>query len=832
MDVSDTATFGDLLRQYRTAAGLSQDMLAERAGLSTRAVSDLERGARRAPYRHTVAALAEALALSAAERAALEDAVRRTRGAATPASSPVTRPSDNLPAPLTSFVGRTREIDEVRRLLESTRLLTLLGAGGIGKTRLALMAAGQADGLPDGVWFVDLAPIGDTRLVPQAVAAAVGVREDPGRPLVETLGDALRSKRLLLILDNCEHVIAAVRTLAESLLRTCPGLHILATSRENLGLANETVWRVPSMAVPPQAGRGGSQTRPHAGLEASDAIRLFLERAQTALPAFVLTEANADAVVQVCRRLDGIPLAIELAAVRVKILTPEQIAARLDERFRLLTSASAFAPSRQQTLRAALDWSHDLLTEPERQLFRRLAVFAGGCDIEAVESVCAGDHVTPEAIFDLLSALADKSLVTVEYQGDTARYRLLETVRAYAAERLASAGERDAVRRRHARHLRSVTDAADAGLVGPEQDRWLRRLDSDLDNFRAALAYARERGWPADETQILYGLWRFWYLVGQVSEARGWLEDALSVRDHPPLIHAKLLSIAAVLAHSQGDYATARTALEESIPLWRQLDDDAGLAGALNTFGLVLMAQGEFSTAATALDEALVLFRAIGSQPMAARALNNLAAVAADLGDDTRAEQYHLESLAIKRTLADQHGIAASLHNLGEIARRRGEPARAVPFLEESVAILQGLGLRQPAALSMHSLALAVLALGDLDRADAQLAESLHTFRELEVRSGIALCVEGFAELSLARRDHERAARLLGAAEVLREQIGAPVAPVDLPAHEQTVAAVQAALPTGAFTAAWTAGRVLSLDQAMEVALATGEVSGDDSVSR
>ncbi|MGH2601921.1 MAG: ATP-binding protein, partial [Dehalococcoidia bacterium] len=496
--MAESATFGDLLRQYRTAAGLSQDLLAERAGLSTRAVSDLERGARRAPYRHTVTALAEALALSTAERIALEDAVRRARVATPPVSTSTTPPPGNLPAPLTSFVGRTREIEEVRRLLGSARLLTLLGAGGIGKTRLALMAAGQADGFPDGAWFVDLAALGDAQLVSQAVAAALGVREAPGRPLVETLGDALQSKRLLVILDNCEHVIAAVRTLAESLLRACSGLHILATSRENLGLANETVWRVPSMALPAVAGQPATGNRQSGGVAAaqssvlspqsSDALRLFLDRAQSALPALVLTEANAEAMVQICRRLDGIPLALELAAARVTILTPEQIAGRLDDRFRLLTSTSAFAPSRQQTLRATLDWSHDLLTEPERQLFRRLAVFAGGCDIEAVESVCTDRE--SDAIFDLLSALADKSLITVEYQGDTARYRLLETVRAYAAERLTSAGERDAMRRRHARYLRSVTDAADAGLVGPEQDRWLRRLETDLDNVRAALLYA------------------------------------------------------------------------------------------------------------------------------------------------------------------------------------------------------------------------------------------------------------------------------------------------------------------------------------------------------
>jgi predicted ATPase/transcriptional regulator with XRE-family HTH domain len=562
------ASFGALLQQYRLAAGLSQEMLAERARISVQGLSALENGKRQTPYRHTVTLLAQALGLTASEAAALEAAVRRAR---TPASGkpPTARGEDALPAanvltfvpappgprsdlPVqpTSFIGREREQAEVVALLGRVRLLTLTGSGGVGKTRLALVVAGDlVDQYPAGVWLVELAALAEPGLVPGTAAQILGVREEVGRPLTASIADHLKEKRLLLVLDNCEHLVAACAALASALLRTCPHLHILATSREALEVAGEHRYRVPSLPVPDL-----THLPPPERLVESAAVALFLARAQERRADFALTAQNAQAVAQVCVRLDGIPLAMELAAARVDSLSVEGIAARLDNRFRLLTGGARDALPRQRTLRATLDWSYDLLSEPEQALLDRLAVFAGGWTLAAAEAVCVGEGVEGWEVLDLLGSLVNKSLVQTEEAGGEVRYELLETVRQYGQERLAVAGGAAAVRDRHLAWCLALAEKAAPHLTGPEQGGWLTRLETEHDNLRAALVSARETG--ADELglRLAAALSHFWYIRSYCSEGRGWLEAALARGGSAwPTARARALNGAGNLARQQGD---------------------------------------------------------------------------------------------------------------------------------------------------------------------------------------------------------------------------------------------------------------------------------------
>ena len=459
-------------------------------------------------------------------------------------------------------MGRERELGEAAALLGAHRLVTLTGPGGTGKTRLALQAAAEVlEAHPDGVWLVELAALADPALVPQAVAAAVGVREEPGRPLPATLTDALRPKRLLLVLDNCEHLLDACARLADALLRACPHVRVLATSREALGLAGETAWRVPSLTVPDVA---DTQHAPDvADVARYAAVRLFADRAAAVQPEFVLTDENAAAVAQICARLDGIPLAIELAAARVRVLPPRQLLERLDDRFRILTGGSRTALERHQTLRAAVDWSYDLLTEPERALFARLAVFAGGWTLEAAEQVGAGEGIESPEVLDLLTRLADQSLVVAQEQPDgTARYRLLESLRQYGRDKLAARAEAPAVRDRHLAHFLALAERADPGLYGPDAPAWIERLEVEHDNLRAALDWAlgpaAGQGQAARGLRLAGALEYFWFLRVHRREGLARLQQALAhTDDAPSAARAQALYSAGALATTA--WATRRS---------------------------------------------------------------------------------------------------------------------------------------------------------------------------------------------------------------------------------------------------------------------------------
>jgi non-specific serine/threonine protein kinase len=856
-------TFGALVRRFRRRAALSQEALAERAGLSVDAVSVIERRTRGVPRPDTVALLARALELGPAERAAFAAAAHphSAPAAAAPAGPPAGAMAPMvsvLPVELTSFIGREREVAAVcARLCEpGTRLLTLTGTGGVGKTRLALaVAARLLDRLPVEVRLVELAPLADPAVVPGAVARALGLREEPGRPLLDTLTGTLRGRRLLLVLDNCEYLVDACAALAGALLRGCPELRLLATSRAALGLSGERRYRVPPLSVPdpqhlPPAEQVGSY----------EAVRLFVARAQERRDDFALTEGNAWAVATICARLDGIPLAIELAAARVEVLPVEAIVERLEARFRLLTGGPRDAPSRQQTLRATLDWSWELLDEPERIMLRRLSVFACGWTLDAAEQVCAGAGVEPDEILDLLDRLVDQSLAQPDERGEEARYRLLETVRQYAAEQLVDAGEEAAVRDRHLEWCVTLAEEAEPQLTGPEQGAWLTRLEGEHDNLRAALGWSmREESRSPIGVHLAGALWRFWSIHGHLGEGRGWLEKAL-VHDpiEPSADRARALHGAGSLAQTQGEHERARARYEESLALWRDLGDRRGVAASLNSLGNVAIYQGDHGRARTCYEESLALFRGLGDKQAMADPIHNLGLLAYSEGDLEQARTLFEESLALSRELGDKK-IANTLHSLGMVAHAQGDQERARGYFEQSLALHQESGATYDSARARVGLGTVMLSQGADAQARAMFEDALALFRDLGVRGGIAAALsnlgrvahrqgnqgearalfaeslalwrdvgqkqgmasgfEGLAMVAEAMGQAALAARLFGAAEALREAIGAPLRPLDRADQDQAVAAVCAALGEGAFGQAWAAGRALSLEQAIASAL-------------
>jgi predicted ATPase/DNA-binding CsgD family transcriptional regulator len=809
--------FGELLRRYRVAAGLSQAALAGRAGLSVRGLSDLERGARRQPHPATMRYLAEALELGQTERATFLAAGRRKgilpRGTGT---------TPALPLPLTSFVGRERELAEVRRLLRTVRLLTLTGTGGVGKTRLALTAAGALAGAyPDGVRLVELAALTDANLVPRAVAGVLGVPEQARRTLPDVLVDALRHRRLLLVLDNCERLVAACAALTDSLLRACPGLVILATSREPLGVAGEITWRVPSLLLPDPRVRWSIEQ-----LTEYDAVQLFLERARAVVPDFALASGNAPAVAEVCRRLDGVPLAIELAAAWVRVLTPEQIVARPADHLRLLTGGSRTAPPRQQTLRATLDWSYDLLTEPERRMFAWLAVFVGGWSLEAAEAVCAGHGIEPAMVLELLTHLVDKSLVIAEPGADRAvRYRLLETVRQYVWERLVAHGEADAALGRHAAFYLELAEGLEPRLRGPDSKARLDLLEREHDNLRAALRWLVDRRDGVGAQRLGAALGRFWFWRGHLSEGRAWLAEllAFSGGEARSATRAKLLFGTGLLALYQGDYASVQAPAEAALRLWRALGDRVETAYVLYLLGTLEWRRGERARARRWLQEGRETGRAAGDREVAALNVRGLADVALNDGDYAEARAWAQEALALA---TDPRTVSQTLRLLGEVSYREGDYAAARSLLEASLARGRELGGHILVAIVLPTLAHVLVEQADYAQAHAVLAESLVLSRDLGDRQGISRGLEGFAHLAVRQGGRVRALRLVGAAAALRETLGTPLSPSDRAALERWLGPARDALSERASALAWSEGRAMSPEQAIAHALEVEEAPG------
>jgi predicted ATPase/class 3 adenylate cyclase len=678
---------------------------------------------------------------------------------------------NNLPQQLTSFVGREQQLAEVRKILPRNRLVTLLGVGGIGKTRLSLqVAADMLDDFPDGVWLVELAPLTDAQLVPQAVASVLGVKEEAGRPVVDALKKHVKDRQLLLILDNCEHLVHVCAELAKLLLEAGPGLKILASSREHLRLSGETTYPVSGLAVPDLL-----ETTAPAALTQYESVRLFIDRAVAAQPAFAVTDQNAVVVGEVCRRLDGIPLAIELAAARVRALSVENIAARLNDRFRLLTSGSRTALPRQQTLRALIDWSYDLLDERERAVLRRLAVFAGGWTLEAAEVVCASEDLREPDVLDLLTTLVEKSLVVLEAAGG--RYRLLDTVSQYAQERLNDSGEEEQTRTRHLAFYLALAEKARPELIGAQQGAWLARLDLELENFLTVHAWNdRAKAGGERGLRLVHALKHYWIYRGLLALGHRVTVEALA---RPGALERDLrrcwaLSDAGQLAGWMGRYAEAQGYLEESLAIAREIRDEQMVARVLQPLGLALLGQGDLLTARQHFEEALALARQLGNKRELAAALNALAQLNRAEGALNAAEPLYQDVLTLAREMRDRESIAIALLNLAMVSIARGLKHRGRALLLEVSAIVDDTGSK-PLGQSM-----------------------------LEVCSGLgALCDEW-----------QRVARFYGAAETQTERTGLHRDPADEAFLAPFIARAREALGSAMFADAETAGRVLNYEQA------------------
>jgi non-specific serine/threonine protein kinase len=720
------------------------------------------------------------------------------------------------------LVGREHEADvaQARMQAPALRLFTLTGPGGVGKTRLALaVGAALVVHYPDGVWLVELAPLADPALVPGAVGGVLGLREERHRSLSTTLVEHLTDRQLLLVLDNCEHLLDACTNLASTLLRACPGVRILATSREQLGVSGEQIHQVPPLNVPDPR-----HLPPPELLGSYEAVRLFVARAQARRPEFALGEHNARAVATICERLDGIPLALELAAARMSSLSVEAIAERLDERFRLLTQGPRDVPARQQTLRATMDWSWDLLGEQEQALLRQLSVFAGGWTLPAAEAVSAGAGIEGWMVLDLLDGLASKSLVQVDHtDGDGARYRLLETVRQYAGERLVDADELVATRVRHLGWCVALAQEAEPHLLAPEQGAWLARLDHEHANLRAALRWARDQGEHAQALQLAGALWRFWNMRGYLSEGRNWLEIASTHEGTtavPAEIRARALSGAGNLAYEQGDYRHAADLHEAALALRRELGDWTDVANSLNNLGNATAVLGDYGRGVALHEEALALRRELGDRQGIAISLNNLGGLAAAHERDySRAAMLHEEALALRRELGDRVGIANSLSSLGTVVGEQGDYERAMTLIEESLALRRALADKTGIVASLYILGSVHATHGGTGQAVALLRESLRLGHEIGAQDRMAEVLEILAWVTARCGQPLRAARLGGVAEAIRHSLGVPLMPDRQAGHEQAVLAMHAALGKEGFAVAWADGQALSLAEAVALAV-------------
>jgi predicted ATPase/DNA-binding XRE family transcriptional regulator len=811
VDTGERLAFGDLLRQHRNAAGLTQEDLAVRAGLNPDTISLLERGERRRPHRYTTRSLAEALGLSPQEVIRFETAARAPAFHTDAHGVP---PSD-LPSQLTPFIGREREVEEVmhRLLHPDVRLLTLTGPGGVGKTRLGLEVARRVlDRFDEGVYFVALAPVNEPNLVPSTIAQALGVRRGAGQSMAEALEQHLRERQQLLLLDNFERLLDAGASLTR-LLGACPRLKVLVTSRVVLRLRGEHRYEVPAMALPPAG------YRPFAEVDRYEGIHLFAERARAVRSDFEVTADNTPAVIELCRRLDGLPLAIELAAARVGLLPPEAMLARLGNSLALLTNGARDLPDRQRTLRATLDWSYDLLEADERSLFAPLAVFVGGWTLDAAEAVC--DLGDAAEVLRHLSALVDKSLVQQTNAHDEPHFTMLETVREYALERLEEGGEVEKFRRRHAGFYLRLAEEEERASRGPLQRAWLDRLEAEHDNLRTALEWSLASQNDTElGLQLTGALSHFWYVRDHHNESRMWLERALKIGGGAAA-RARVLVSAGRLAWFQGEFARVNSLVEESLSLYRQLGDEAGAAFALLVLGRTAVSQGDLVRGEILVEESLGLFRRRGNSWGIARAYIVLGDRNLFQGAVERAESRFRTGLEIAQDLEDAEGVALSLLYLGRAAHVRGDDAHASTLLEESLTAFEGSNDSRGVAEVLLEMGRVAHSQGSDEQALALCRRSLDRSRRLDNKTQIAFCLTLAGEI-LVPRDAARATSLCGAAEGLLRSLDAVLDPSGALGYEGNLADARLRLGEEAFAKARQRGRMMTLGQAMD------EVAGDE----
>jgi predicted ATPase len=770
----------------------------------------------------------------------------------------------NLPIPLTSFIGREKEIERIQYRLAEHRLVTLTGTGGIGKTRLSQRVADQLlDKYANGVWLVEFAPLNDPMLVPQSVATVLGIQQAADHSgLVEAIIDFLHAKTILLILDNCEHLLDACAGLADKLLKSCPNLKILATSRQALGIVGEALYQVPSLTSPEVHSISAIET-----LDDYESIRLFNERAQLVQMDFALTKVNASSVTQICSRLDGIPLAIELAAVRIQTLSVEQIADQLDQCFLILTGGGRTALPKHQTLQASIDWSWHLLRDVEQILLRRLSVFAGGWMSEAAEAVCMGDGLEADAVLDLMTQLVNKSLVIRESEpGHEARYHVLQTIRQYASERLLEAGEVERLRNRHLDFFLRWAEQVEPELQGPQQIEWLSQIEAELDNLRAALEWGSLQAEGGEESlRLASALLAFWRQRGYVREGRGWLATSLASQTAPSAgaARAKALHAAGYLARWQGDLTTARVVLEESVGLWRALGsaDHAGLAQALATLAEVFRAMGNPATARSIVSEAITLFREQDDRWGLAFALSNLGLAIRDQDDFALARSVINEGVTLWRGLGDPWGLLVATRNLGLVAMRQGDYEGALRHFTDCLAMARTLGDEEQMAEALVHLGAATLNVGNRVQARLFIEECFNLVRESGAKSNLAICFYHFGYLAQVEGDNQqaksffeqelalarttgpiwlgaqallglagvaaangqawRAARLLGASEARARAAATYTDAADALYERRAVAIILAEIGETAFATARVEGQAMTFEQAADYALET-----------
>lgn len=739
-----------------------------------------------------------------------------------------------LPPQSTSLVGREQDTGHVAALLASHRLITLTGPGGVGKSRLALnVAATVATTYPDGAWWVDLGPIADEVLISQVVAERLEVSVATGRAPGQALAEHFANRRLLLVLDNCEQLADGIARLAQTWLIAAPQLHILATSQQPLGVPEEFAWRVPGLAMPggpniddlaAGALTGASSDSPQVITTWREcaSVQLFVERAQAALPTFTLTDRNAAAVAQVCRRLDGIPLAIELAASRIRTLTPQQIAERLGDALALLASQTITASSHHRTLRATLDWSYALLSPPERVLLGRLSVFSGSFTLEAAETICAGHALPPESILDRLARLQDKSLVEHAPVRGQPRFRLHEIVRQYAATKLVDTGDSSRMQARHLEYYSRLVAEGAPQLMGAAQGAWLDRLEAEHDNLRAALEYSLTTAASAvTGLYIAVGLLRFWATRGHFAEGRRWTQALLAASPASPPTTGRALALAAAgyLAYLQGDYAEARANGQAALTDAQALGDKAAVAVITRGLGAVAHAAGDYDTAVHYYEASLTASRGIGDRWGEAAVLANLGLVAFHHGDSAAARDHLERCLDLRREIGDEVGVAYALNVLGDVALSEGQLKEAASLNEQSLELKRRLGDKWGIAYSLDSLAVIAGRAGDHVHARDLFAESLELFRELGSQRGIADALDHVACLLADEGQYHPAVHLMAAAHALRSAIGAALPPSTQPEYDRRLALVRSELGDEAFRTAWTLGRAQPTDNAVRHAL-------------
>ncbi len=858
------SSFGEWLRQHRLAAGLSQEELAERAGLSARGISDLERGIRRKPQRETVRLLAEALKLPEQQWRPFDTAVDRRRGRAAAGDASTTATAvkllqSGIPVPSTTLVGREREAERIRGMLlgPDIRLLTLTGTGGTGKTRLALRVASElANEFPDGAHFVPLASITDPVLVGTEVARTLGLVESGDRSPRDRLREYLRDRRLLLVLDNLEQVLEAAELVADH-LASAPGLVVLVTSRAPLRLSGEHEFPVPPLAVP-----DAESSLPPGELAGYEAVSLFRHRARSVSPDFTLTESNAFAVAEICRRLDGLPLAIELAAARTKLLPPQAMLGRLEKKLGFLTGGARDLPERQRTMRAAIDWSYELLGEDERRVFARLGVFSGGCTLDAAEAVCGAEGELDTDILDLLGVLVDNSLLLQEErEGDEPRFRMLETIHEYALERLGKSGEAEEIRRRHARYYVGMAETAEPELRRPAQLEWMDRLEVEQDNFRTALSWSFTVGDPECGIRLACSLPGYWQVVGQFTQGRRWVKKALEMhRSVPSNLHAKLLYRAGSLAFHQDDYeesvdfleysrtlygalhdlrgvfdalwclggvrafrsevSVAKTTYEECLRLARELGDQERLLWARWGLAAVVQGEGNVELSMQILEEGLPRARDLGERRLIGHYLDSIGCLAAELGDHGRAAALLEEGLALLRQMRNKTSVAGTLLSLTELALHRGDHERANELIEESRALLVEAGDRSMTWYLLYLLGEIARSRHEYGQAHLHHAEGLRLILPTSNRHGISISLEAIACIEAARGRTERAIRVWAAADALRESIGIPPSVMERSHYEPCMVSTRSGIDAETWSVVWEEGRMMSPEQAVEYASA------------